>query len=313
MNGFEKVSQYNPSWTCSEFGPVRKSWEFTQQTKFASVHQKITLYDNLKQIEFKVDILGFSGEHYREYRVAFPLNQTTVSELHTKFPWELWKLERMRSKVLQDFQSLIRYTLLNVQKCIRGKYRIGLTQPAVIIYRSILPARLLSLTGLTQPQRQIPRQFFSRFYWPAGKAAMEKVISICSPGIIHILSLLHQVRETGKAIFRAENSSICHSDRSCKRPKREDGLPENMSFLQVDKNNVIVSTMKKTDNENSYIIRLFEAKGEDTDVRITLPFQVKRLWRTDMIEENGKEIQHDNNSFSTRIGHNAIETFKIEL
>ena len=76
MNGFEKVSQYDPSWTCSEFGPVRKSWEFTQQTKFASIRQKITLYENLKQIEFNVDILGFSGEHYREYRMAFPLNQT---------------------------------------------------------------------------------------------------------------------------------------------------------------------------------------------------------------------------------------------
>ncbi|MEO8174691.1 MAG: glycoside hydrolase family 38 C-terminal domain-containing protein, partial [Sediminibacterium sp.] len=75
MNGFEKVSQYKPTWTCTEYGPVRKSWEFTQQTKFASVHQTVTLYDNLKQIDFKVEILGFSGEHYREYRMAFPLNQ----------------------------------------------------------------------------------------------------------------------------------------------------------------------------------------------------------------------------------------------
>ena len=76
MNGFEQVSQYKPNWNCSEFGLVRKSWEFSQQTKFATIHQKITLFENLKQIEFKADILGFSGEHYREYRMAFPLNQS---------------------------------------------------------------------------------------------------------------------------------------------------------------------------------------------------------------------------------------------
>lgn len=95
--------------------------------------------------------------------------------------------------------------------------------------------------------------------------------------------------------------------------KKLGGLPENRSFVQLDKNNVIVSTLKKCDNENSYIIRLYEVTGEDTDIRVTFPFAIKRLWKTDMIEENGKEIQHDNNSFSTRIGHNAIETFKLEF
>jgi alpha-mannosidase len=73
----------------------------------------------------------------------------------------------------------------------------------------------------------------------------------------------------------------------------------------------LVSTMKKTDEENNYIIRLYELAGEDTDVTVTLPFVIEKLWKTDLIEQNGKEIQHDKNSFTTRIGHNAIETFKF--
>jgi hypothetical protein len=32
-----------------------------------------------------------------------------------------------------------------------------------------------------------------------------------------------------------------------------------------------------------------------------------------MIEENGKEIQTENKSFSVKIGHNSIETFKLIL
>jgi alpha-mannosidase len=81
----------------------------------------------------------------------------------------------------------------------------------------------------------------------------------------------------------------------------------------VNKNNVIVSALKKTDNENSFIIRLYEVSGDDTDVTVTLPFPIEKLWKTDMIEENGKEIQSAGNSFTTRIGHNAIETFKFKL
>jgi alpha-mannosidase len=81
----------------------------------------------------------------------------------------------------------------------------------------------------------------------------------------------------------------------------------------VNKNNVIVSALKKTDNENNYIIRLYEVAGEDTDVTVTLPLSIEKLWKTDMIEENGTEIPSSGNSFTFKIGHNAIETFKIKL
>jgi alpha-mannosidase len=94
---------------------------------------------------------------------------------------------------------------------------------------------------------------------------------------------------------------------------KKDGLPERQSFLQLDKSNVIVSTMKKTDDENNYTIRLYELAGEDTNVTVTFPFTIEKLWKTDLIEENAKEIQADKYSFTTKIGHNAIETFKLQL
>ena len=51
---------------------------------------------------------------------------------------------------------------------------------------------------------------------------------------------------------------------------KKNGLPESQSFVQMDKSNVIVSTMKKTDNENNYIIRLYEVTGVDTEVTVKL-------------------------------------------
>ncbi len=94
---------------------------------------------------------------------------------------------------------------------------------------------------------------------------------------------------------------------------KTDGLPESQSFVQVDKNNVIVSAMKKTDDENNYIIRLYEVAGEDSEITVKLPFTVEKVWKTDMIEENGVEIPAGNNSFTVKMGHHAIETFKIAI
>jgi hypothetical protein len=54
-------------------------------------------------------------------------------------------------------------------------------------------------------------------------------------------------------------------------------------------------------------------EGKDTQVTIKFPFAVKKAWKTDMIEENPQEIPILNNSMVIKVGHNAIETYKISL
>jgi alpha-mannosidase len=76
---------------------------------------------------------------------------------------------------------------------------------------------------------------------------------------------------------------------------------------------VIVSTVKKADDDNNYIIRLYEMEGKDTQVTVTFPFPIKKAWKTDMIEENPVEIPVVNNSLVLTVGHNAIETYKISV
>ena len=71
--------------------------------------------------------------------------------------------------------------------------------------------------------------------------------------------------------------------------------------------------MKKTDNENNYIIRLCEMAGEDSEVTVKLPFSLAKVWKTDMIEENGVEIPSASHSFTVKMGHHAIETFKVQM
>jgi alpha-mannosidase len=71
--------------------------------------------------------------------------------------------------------------------------------------------------------------------------------------------------------------------------------------------------MKKTDEENNYIIRLYEVTREGTHVTIMFLFSIEKIRKTDMIKEYRKEMQVNNNSFNARIGYNAIETFNLVL
>jgi alpha-mannosidase len=312
MNGFEKVSQYSPSWTCSEFGSVRKSWEFTQQTRFAAIRQKITLYDNLKQIEFKVDILGFSGEHYREYRLAFPLNQTQ-SKIAYEVPMGVVEVGKDEIKGAAGFSKADQIYATECSKVhpreVQDWFNASSNNISVSISSSVAVFDWIDPTIVSNPYTILQPVLMS-----SRKSCHGEGNFYLQPGNhFYTFTFTSDTGNWKNNTQKGKQAGMPLQSVVVNGQKRQGGLPENRSFAQLNKNNVIVSTFKKTDNENSYIIRLYEVTGEDTDIRITFPFPIKRLWKTDMIEENGKEIQHGNNSFDTRMGHNAIETFKLEF
>ena len=312
MNGFEQVSQYKPTWSCSEFGPVRKSWEFTQQTKFASVHQKITLYENLKQIDFLVDILGFSGEHYREYRMAFPLSQAN-SQIAYEVPMGVVEVGKSEIKGAAGFSK---HDQIFSTECIKihprevqdwfsaGRDNISVNiSSSVAVFDWVDPTDKTNTRTILQPVLLASRRSChgeGNFYLQPGDHS-------------YSFSLTSGSGDWKTNIQKGKQQNMALQPIVVNGQNRTGGLPECQSFLQVDKNNVIVSALKKSDDENNYILRLYEVAGEDTEVTVSLPFNVEKLWKTDMIEENGKEMVAIGRSFKVKIGHHAIETFKLQL
>ena len=313
LKGFEQISQYKPNWTCSEYGLVKKSWEFTQQTKFATIRQKISLYDNLKQIVFNVDILGFSGEHYREYRIAFPLEQTQ-SKIAYEAPMGVVEVgkDEMKGAAGWARDGLVYSTECSkihpreVQDwCNASSNNVSVNiSSSVAAFDWIDPTNGSNLNAILQPILLVSRRSCHK---AAGKFYLQ-------PGN-HSYSF---TLTSGKGDWK-ENIQIGKQPNMplqsvlVDTQKKNNGIPESQSFVKVDKSNVIVSALKKTDDENNYILRLYEVTGVDTDVTVTLPYAIEKLWKTDMIEENGEEIQSNSNSFTIKLGHHAIETFKILL
>ncbi len=90
-------------------------------------------------------------------------------------------------------------------------------------------------------------------------------------------------------------------------------MPETMSFISVENKNVVLSTIKKCDDDNQVIVRCYDMEGKDSEAKISLfqPFQKAEL--TNMIEEDGKPIPGNGKSLGLKVGHNAIETIKLQI
>ena len=99
----------------------------------------------------------------------------------------------------------------------------------------------------------------------------------------------------------------------CKKKNRGGSLAAGHGFLSVSDSLVAMSLIKKADNDRNLIIRLTEMEGRDKDVSITLPVEAKKVIRTNLIEDEMEVLPVKGKTITLRLGHHAIETFKIIL
>ncbi len=86
--------------------------------------------------------------------------------------------------------------------------------------------------------------------------------------------------------------------------------PDSFSFASVDRSNVIVSTIKKCEDDNNIVLRCYDIEGVDSDVKVDFFKPLKESWLTNIIEEDPIRTSK---SDAFRVGKYAIETFKLKF
>jgi alpha-mannosidase len=92
----------------------------------------------------------------------------------------------------------------------------------------------------------------------------------------------------------------------------EAALPEEMSFFEVSAPNVLVSTIKKCEDDDSVIVRLYDIEGKDATLTLTPFFPLAKAELVNMIEEEEKALPCGNEGLTMTLGHHAIETLKLK-
>ncbi|MDO6604124.1 discoidin domain-containing protein [Arenibacter palladensis] len=305
MEGFDKVSLHNPEWKLVANGLVFAKYEQEQQMKDCRVRQQIIIYHQVKRIDFNIDILGWNGTKYREFRLALPLKMKdskvtyevpmgTVTIGEDEMPGfaggRYWPDNKnVHPREVQNFIST-------------NNDDIGVTlSSSVSVFDHLDPTDYPIESPTIQPILLASRKschWNGNWYLQQGDHHYSFSLSSHQAGW-----------ENGyKQAIQANNPILPVNSQN-----KKGTLPAEKSFVSVSQANTLVSTVKKCDDDEDVVIRVYDIEGIDNQVEINTFFSISKAQRTNIIEENGITMEADKNSLNATIGHHAIETFKLNL
>jgi alpha-mannosidase len=310
IEGFEKLSSYRQPWSLISSGPIRDVYQFIKAINHVTVEQQVILYKTIKRIDVQVELKGFDGERYREFRLAFPVNQIK-SEVAYEVPMGVVRVGKDEIAGAAGFSK---------------QSQIYSTPCAQVHPREVQDWFSASdgATGITISSDVAVFDWIDPTSNPAGYAILQPVLlasrkSCHSEGNYYLqpgdhsynFSIYSHVGDW-KNGYRLGTQSNQPLKAITVKPGVDNGaMPETMSFISVENKNLVLSTIKKCDDDNQVIVRCYDMEGKDSDAKISVykPFQKAEL--TNLIEEEGKSIQGSGKDLVLKVGHHAIETIKL--
>jgi alpha-mannosidase len=95
-------------------------------------------------------------------------------------------------------------------------------------------------------------------------------------------------------------------------PPHKGELPAAWSFLRVDADNVVVEAVKKAEDTDDIVVRLYEAAGAAVTARLQvgLPFRSASL--VDLMEEHPKRLRRSGQGIELSFRPFEIHTVRLE-
>jgi alpha-mannosidase len=312
MEGFDKLSAHGPLWIQEPAlsGPVRTVYGLRQPLKDCTVRERLIVYNDIKRIDLEVDILGWDGNPYREFRLAVPVAASKgrvayevpmgVVEVGTSeapgtggpaygtlnYDEEMSKI---RPREVQNFLNVSDASLgLTLSTCVAvNDFEDPTIEP--VDYPILQPILLASR-----------RSCHGQGNWYLQEGDHHYVFSLTShapgwrngykAGIQANVGLFPVVRETASGIA---------------------DWPAERSLVTLSDGNVLISTIKKAEDDDSLILRCYDIEGRDARIRLGFFAPLYKAVLTNIIEEEGKPLAVTKDGITLSVGHQAIETVKL--
>lgn len=310
MVGFEKLSSYRHPWALISEGPVRDVYQFTKEINHVTVEQQIIFYKTIKRIDVHVELKGFDGERYREFRLAFPVNQSKP-EIAYEVPMGVVRIGKDEiagaagfSKKSQIYDTpCVQVHPREVQDWFSssdGNYGITISSD-VAVFDWMDPTTNPSEGAILQPVLLASR-----------KSCHGEGNYYLQPGDHTYNFSVYSHRGDWRNGYRFGTQSNQPLRAVTVKPGKGSAA-ESMSFIAVENTNLVLSTIKKCDEGDAVIVRCYDMEGKDTVAKISLNTSFNKAEITNMIEEEGRPIPGNGNTLLFKIGHHAIETIKLNI
>jgi alpha-mannosidase len=310
MEGFDRLRNYKQQWQCVETGAVRDVFQTVQPLKETQAVLRIVLYKTVKRIDVEVDLNRFNGENWREFRLAFPMNMKEAKVAY-EVPMGVVEVGRDEIKGAAGY-SHARLIYSTPCKDVHPREvqdwfstsdgEAGLTVSSdVAVFDWIDPTDNPADYVILQPLLLASRKschWVGNYYLQPGNHSYRFSI------YTHAGDWRNGYRQGTQS---RQSLKVAVTDTR----KQQGFLPEQQSFAALTGRGAVVSTIKKCEDDDSVILRYYNIEGNDAEVTFNLFRDVESLKHTNLIEEEPAPVKSSGKGFSYRLGHHAIETFKI--
>jgi alpha-mannosidase len=95
--------------------------------------------------------------------------------------------------------------------------------------------------------------------------------------------------------------------------KHQGALPPEHSFLQVGSDNVIVSALKKAEDQSALVVRFYEWAGKQAEVKVQLAPGAESARETDLMEKPMGGLQVNGSAVNVPIKPYEIKTVEVQF
>lgn len=298
---FDKVSLHKPNWTIIENGAVFTKYRLEQQILHAIVRQEVTLYHTLKRVYFDTSLRNWSGELYREFRTAFPVNMDNPEIAH-EVPFGSVRVGKDEIKTAGE-----RYTPLCKDVHPRAIIDwISATDDQI----SVTLSSSVSAADWIDPTNHDSGNFVLQHLLLASRTSCHwegnEYSQAGNHDFTNVLTSNAANTVVGQKIAKQKNEPlhvVVYPDTS-----KDAFLPENKSFYGLDSDNVIITTIKKAEDGDDVIARMYNVMDTEETVNMSSHFDITNFNKTNIIEEYPEKVGPN-----LKVGKYAIETFSLEI
>ncbi len=312
MEGFDRLGRHGVTWRheALESGPLKSVFRFEKKLPNCTVEEKIIIYNQTKRIDCEVSVLDWDGTPYREFRLALPVG---IKGGQVAYEVPMGIVEVGRSEIpgtggpaygslnYDEPCSEIRPREVQNFLSVSGK-DFGVTMStsvAVNDYKDPTPEPVpypVLQAVLLASRRSCHGE--GNWYLQEGDHHYRFSMTSHAPGWTNGYKAGIQANAPFFAVLRAQ-------------PMPDGGLPEEKSFFSISAPNVLVSTIKKGEDDDSVVIRLYDIEGKDAELDLTSAFALDRVEHVNIIEEEGKPLPFQARRVKIGLGHHSIETLKL--
>ncbi|HZU03731.1 MAG TPA: glycosyl hydrolase-related protein, partial [Ktedonobacteraceae bacterium] len=85
------------------------------------------------------------------------------------------------------------------------------------------------------------------------------------------------------------------------------------AFARVDAENVIIETVKKAEEGDDIILRLYEASGASVRTTLSINARVETVWKTNLMEEVEEKLSGEGSSVELTLQPFEIVTLRVQV